>query len=101
MATGISILGVFTIFSTALYLLEPLDLTDPLKSIGGLIPIVSLVLILRAWKGIGWRVRGTWWGLALLAGIIALVHVRDHAIIGSHRHALVGDLRSTALIGRA
>ena len=80
LATGISILGVFTIFSTALYLWE-LWTTDPLKSIGGLIPIVSLVLILRAWKGIGWRVRGTWWGLVLLAGIIALVHVRDHAII--------------------
>src|SRR6185312_13271466 len=80
LATGISILGVFTIFSTALYLWA-LWTTDPLKSIGGLIPIVSLVLILRAWKGIGWRVRGTWWGLAILAGVIALVHLRDHAII--------------------
>src|ERR1700761_4911221 len=76
----ISVLGVFTIFSTAMYLWA-LWTTNPLKSIGGLIPIVSLVLILRAWQGIGWRVRGTWWGLALLAGIIALVHLRDHAII--------------------
>ena len=80
LATGISVLGVFTIFSTALYLWG-LWTTDPLKSIGGLIPIVSLVLILRAWQGIGWRMRGTWWGLAILAGIIALVHLRDHAII--------------------
>ena len=80
LATIISVLGVFTIFSTAMYLWA-LWTTDPLKSIGGLIPIVSLVLILRAWQGIGWRMRGTWWGLVLLVAIIALVHLRDHAII--------------------
>src|SRR5665213_824682 len=78
--TGISILGVFAIFSTVLFLWA-LWTTDPLKSIGGLIPIVSLVLILRAWQSIGWRVSGTWWGLVLLACTIAVVHLRDHAII--------------------
>jgi exosortase J len=80
LATGISVLGVFAIFSTALFLWG-LWTTSPLKSIGGLVPIVSLVLILRAWQAIGWRVHGTWWGLAIVAVTIALVHLRDHAII--------------------
>ena len=67
-------------FSTALYLWA-LWTTDPLKSIGGLIPIVSLVLIVRAWRALHWEMNGTWWGLLILAATIALVHVRDHAIL--------------------
>ena len=30
------------------------------------VPFVSLALVLRAWRGIGWRAEGTWWGLPLL-----------------------------------
>jgi exosortase J len=80
MAAGLSTVGVFAIFSTALYLWD-LWTTDPLKSIGGFIPLVSLVLILRVWKSLDWEMQGTWWGLVLLIGTIALVHLRDHAII--------------------
>jgi exosortase J len=80
LATLLSTVGVFAIFSTAVYLWA-LWTTDPLKSIGGLIPIVSLVLILRVWHELGWEMRGTWWGLAILAVTIALVHLRDHAIL--------------------
>ncbi len=54
---------------------------DPLKSIGGFIPFVSLILILRVWRSLGWEMDGTWWGLVLLIGTIALVHLRDHAIL--------------------
>jgi exosortase J len=80
MATVFSAVGVFAVFSTALFLYD-LWTTDPLKSIGGLIPIVSLTLILRAWQARGWRVNGTWWGLGIVAVTIALVHLRDHAIL--------------------
>jgi exosortase J len=80
LATGLSVVGVFAVLSTALFLWG-LWTTDPLKSIGGLIPIVSLVLILRAWRSLGWEMRGTWWGLAIVAVTIATVHLRDHAIL--------------------
>jgi exosortase J len=80
LAAALSVGGVFAILSTAIFLWA-LWTTDPLKSIGGLMPIVSLVLILRVWRSLGWEIRGTWWGLGLLAGTIALVHLRDHAIL--------------------
>src|ERR1700689_4378334 len=70
LATGLSVAGVFAVLSTALFLWG-LWTTDPLKSIGGLIPIVSLVLILRAWRSLGWEMCGNWWGLAIVAVTIA------------------------------
>jgi len=80
MATALTVVGVLAVFSTVLWLWA-LWTTDPLKSIGGFIPIVSLVLILRVWRSLGWEMRGTWWGLALLAFTIFLVHLREHAIL--------------------
>ncbi len=56
-------------------------MTDPLKSIGGLIPVVGFLLILRAWRSLRWEADGSWWGLAILAATIAIVHVRDQAVI--------------------
>lgn len=79
-ATLLSILGVLSIFSTALYLWA-LWTTDPLKSIGGLIPVVSLILILRVWRALGWEREGSWWGLALLIATVGIVHWRDHAVL--------------------
>jgi exosortase J len=55
--------------------------TDALKSIGMLIPVVSLVLILRAWRSLDWEMEGSWWGVAILAVTIAAVHLRDQAIL--------------------
>ena len=80
LATALSVAGVVAVLSTVLYLWS-LWTTDPLKSIGGLIPIVSFVLILRAWRALHWEMNGTWWGLLLVAATIALVHLRDHAIL--------------------
>ena len=80
LTTVLGVAGVFAILSTALYLWS-LWTTDPLKSIGGFIPVISLVLILRVWRSLGWKMEGTWWGLAVLAVIIVLVHVRDHAVL--------------------
>jgi exosortase J len=41
--------------------------TDPLRSIGMLIPPVSIFLTLRVWRQFGWQLRGSWWGLAVVA----------------------------------
>ena len=79
-ATLLSVLGTASIFS-AVVGLWTLWTTDPLKSIGGFIPFVSLALILLVWRSIGWEMDGTWWGLVLLIGTIALVDLRDHAIL--------------------
>ncbi|HEY1802927.1 MAG TPA: exosortase J [Terracidiphilus sp.] len=40
--------------------------TDPLRSIGMLIPPASIILTLRVWRQEGWQLRGSWWGLALI-----------------------------------
>lgn len=80
MAAALSTVGVFAILSTGLALWA-LWTTDPLKSIGGFIPVLSLLLILRAWHALGWEMDGTWWGFALLAVTVAAVHLRDHAIL--------------------
>jgi exosortase J len=41
--------------------------TDPLRSIGMLIPPVSILLTLRVWRRHNWELRGTWWGLLVIA----------------------------------
>ena len=79
-AVLLGIAGLFAISSTCTTLWA-MWMTDPLKSIGGLIPIVSLVLILRSWRSLHWETDGSWWGLGILAATIAVVHVRDHAVI--------------------
>jgi exosortase J len=53
----------------------------PLKSVGGFVPVISLILILRVWRSLGWEMDGSWWGLVILAATIALVHLRDVAIL--------------------
>lgn len=79
-AAALSIVGLFAIYSTC-NALWAMWMTDPLKSIGGLVPLVSLLLIARVWRALGWEIDGTWWGLAILAATIALVHLRDQAIL--------------------
>lgn len=80
LAALLSTAGVFAILSTGLALWA-LWTTDPLKSIGGFIPVLSLFFILRVWRSLGWETRGTWWGLLILAATIVLVHLRDHAVL--------------------
>jgi exosortase J len=76
----LAVLGVSTIWSTALPLWE-LWTTDALKSIGMLVPLVSFVLILRAWRSLDWEMDGTWWGFALLAGVSLLVRLRAQSVM--------------------
>lgn len=79
-AVSLGIVGILAISSTCAALWA-MWMTDPLKSIGGLIPIACLVLILWVWRSLHWETDGTWWGLVILAMTIALVHVRDQAVI--------------------
>src|SRR5579875_216450 len=79
-ATVLSIAGLLSISSTCMALWA-MWMTDPLKSIGCLVPIVSMVLILRIWRSLNWEMRGSWWGLALLAATIGVVHLRDQALL--------------------
>jgi exosortase J len=80
MAAVLSVVGVFSVLSTGLALWA-LWTTDPLKSIGGFIPVLSLLFILRAWRSLDWEMDGTWWGLLILVATVGLVHLRDHAIL--------------------
>ena len=79
-AVLLGIAGLFAISSTC-STLWAMWMTDPLKSIGGLIPIVGFVLILRVWRSLRWETGGSWWGLGILAATIAVVHVRDQAVV--------------------
>ncbi len=58
---------------------------------GLVVPFVVAGLILRAWRTLGWRVEGTWWGFWLLAGTAALVYVRSQTlfIVTVHKNWLV------------
>src|ERR1700759_3691805 len=79
-AVSMGIVGLFAISSTCAALWE-MWMIDPLKSISGLIPIVSLVLILRVWRSLRWEMDGSWWGIVILGVTIAVMHVRDQAIL--------------------
>ncbi len=80
MTALLSVIGVFSVLSTG-FALWSLWTTDPLKSIGGFIPVLSLFFILRAWRSLDWELDGSWWGLLVLVLTVALVHLRDHAIL--------------------
>ena len=80
LAAVLTVLGIATIWSSS-RLLYGLWTTDALKSIGMVVPAVSALLIWRAWKSIGWEMDGSWWGLALIAGIAILDKMREQSIL--------------------
>jgi exosortase J len=80
LASLVAIFGLSTIWSTV-NALWSLWMTDALKSIGMLIPLVSFVLILRVWRSLGWEMDGSWWGLVILVVTTVAVHVRDQSIL--------------------
>ena len=55
--------------------------SDPLKSIGMVIPVVSFVLVLRVWRSLGWEMHGSWWGFVLLLGTAILVKMREQSVM--------------------
>jgi exosortase J len=83
LATLCAGLGLLTIYGSVIQLLG-IWLTDDLKSMGLIVPFISYLLILRAWRAIGWQTADTpasWWGFALLAGSAALMFLRDQMLL--------------------
>ena len=78
--TVLAVLGLTAIWPAMLSLWASWT-TDALKSIGMVIPLVSLVLLLRVWRGLGWRAEGTWWGLALLLITLAAIRLQEQAVL--------------------
>ena len=89
LAALLAALGLSSIWSTVLYLWS-LWTTDALKSIGMVIPIVSGILIFRAWRSLDYEMHGTWWGAVILIVTIFAVHIREQAILVSHPLARSG-----------
>src|ERR1700733_9934278 len=80
LAALLAVLGLTTIWSTV-NALWALWTTDALKSIGMFIPLVSFVLILRAWRSLGWEMEGNWWGLVVLVADAIIVQFRDKSVL--------------------
>jgi exosortase J len=55
--------------------------SDPLRSIGMLIPPASVILTLRVWRQRGWELRGTWWGLFVIGLAFFLSLLRQNALL--------------------
>ena len=55
--------------------------TDPLRSIGMLIPPTAIVLTLRVWRQHGWEMRGTWWGLPVIGLAFLLSVLREKMLL--------------------
>ena len=54
---------------------------NALKSVGIFVPPVAFVLVLRAWRSIGWAADGSWWGLLLIAANAALGWIQLHSVL--------------------
>ena len=83
-AALLAVLGLSTI-SSPVFALWTLWTTDPLKSIGMVIPVVSFILVLRVWRRLGWEMRVSalagWSGLFLLLFTALLVRFRDQTVL--------------------
>ncbi len=58
--------GFAGLLLTSASLLWRMWTADALRSIGICFPILSVVLLLRVWRGLHWESRGTWWGIVPL-----------------------------------
>ena len=80
LASVCAVVGLLTVWDAA-RALWGIWLTDDLKSMGMVVPLVCWLLVLRAWRSIGWVAEGEWWGFAVLAGTAALMFVRDQMLL--------------------
>lgn len=80
LATVCAVAGVLTVWDGA-QALWGIWLSDDLKSMGLVVPLVSYLLILRAWRSIGWVAEGKWWGFAVLAGTAVLMFIRYQTLL--------------------
>ena len=76
----LSLAGCVGIYREILTLWQ-LWMSDPLRSIGMLIPPVSIALTLRVWRQLGWRMNGTWWGLGVIALSYILSLLRNEIVL--------------------
>ena len=77
---ALAVLGLMAIWPTVLTFWT-MWTTDALKSIGMVVPLVSFVLILRAWRTLGWEADGNWWGLLLLLICLIVSRIQERAIV--------------------
>lgn len=80
LATLCAVVGLLTVWDSARSLIG-IWLTDDLKSMGLVVPFLSYLLILRAWRSIGCKAQGSWWGFAILAGTAGLMFLRDQTLL--------------------
>ena len=80
LATLCAATGLLTIWPSVQSLFN-IWMTDDLKSMGMVVPLVSYLLILRAWHELDWETRGSWWGFVVLAGSAALMFLRDQMLL--------------------
>ena len=80
LATLCAAVGLLTIWPSVQSLFG-IWTTDDLKSMGMVVPLVSFLLILRAWKELGWETEGSWWGFIVLAASAALMFLRDQMLL--------------------
>ncbi len=72
--------GLFTIWNSVQVLVD-IWTHDDLKSMGMVVPLVCYLLILRAWRQLGWETEGSWWGFAVLAASAGLMFLRDQMLL--------------------
>jgi exosortase J len=72
--------GLLTVWNSVQLLID-IWTHDDLKSMGMVVPLVSYLLILRAWKSLGWETEGSWWGFAVLAASAGLMFLRDQMLL--------------------
>ena len=80
LATLCAAAGLLTVWKSA-QVLADIWTHDDLKSMGMVVPLVSYLLILRAWQSLGWETEGSWWGFAVLAASAALMFLRDQMLL--------------------
>jgi exosortase J len=90
LASVCAVVGLLTVYDPARALVG-IWLSDDLKSMGLVVPFLSFLLILRAWRSIGWATEetgasgkvtsGNWWGFAILAVTTALVFLRNQMLL--------------------
>jgi exosortase J len=62
--------------------------TDPLRSIGLLIPPASIALTLRVWRQRRWELHGSWWGILVIALAYIMSWLRLNTMLLAHAGAV-------------
>jgi len=80
LVVALIVAGSYSLFPIWIYLIR-LWLTDPLRAIGAVFPLLSFAGIMIAWRRIGWNMDGTLWGLPILATSVILARVSSSLVV--------------------